>query len=71
MNNIFLGPTEIPKNLNETTTKGTKVERCTENTKDGVARGIARFVGGLWQLATFWYSDAGAKENSVSGQSVK
>ena len=60
MNNLLYGPTEVPNNLNETNTKGTKIDRCSEKTRTGVERGIARFVAGVWQLATFWYSDPGA-----------
>lgn len=59
MNNIFYGPVETPANIDETKTKGAKIDGCGEKTKDGVARGIARIVGGVWQLATFWYSDPG------------
>jgi hypothetical protein len=57
MNNIFYGQIEVPKNIDETKTKGTKVERCSEKTRSGVERGIARTIAGLWQVATFWYSD--------------
>ena len=57
MNNILYGPVEVAANLTETQTKGTKVDRCSEKTRDGVERGIARMVGGIWQLATFWYSE--------------
>ncbi|MBN1526229.1 MAG: hypothetical protein JW919_01410 [Candidatus Omnitrophica bacterium] len=59
MNNIFYGPAETPDNMAETNTKGTQMDRCTAKTKTGVERGIARLVGGIWQLATFWYSDPG------------
>jgi hypothetical protein len=58
MDHMFYGPVEVPKNLNETNSKGTKVSDVhTEKTRDGVERGIARFTTGLWKLATFWYSD--------------
>ena len=58
MDNILYGPTEVPKNLNETKSKGTKVSDAhTEKTKDGVERGIARLTTGVWKLLTFWYSD--------------
>jgi len=67
MNNLLYGPTEIPQNIDETKTKGTKMDRCTEKTRGGVERGIARIVGGIWQLATFWYSDPGCATSS-SGQ---
>lgn len=64
MNNLLYGPTEVPQNIDETKTKGTKIDRCTEHTKSGVERGIARIVGGVWQLATFWYSDPGYETSS-------
>jgi len=64
MNNIFYGPVEVPKNLDETKTKGVPVDRCTQKTRTGVERGIARVVGGIWQLATFWYSDPGCVTSS-------
>ncbi|MFH1863848.1 MAG: hypothetical protein ABIJ85_02995 [bacterium] len=57
MNNIFIGQIETPDNINESKTKGTNVADCTDKTKSGVERAIARFVGGVWQLGTFWYSD--------------
>jgi hypothetical protein len=59
MNNIFLGPSEIPDNMAQTNTKGTPMDRCTKKTSTGVERGIARLFAGVWQLATFWYSDPG------------
>ena len=56
LDNIVYGDMEIPDNINETNSKGTKAfEKCTDSTKDDVGRGIARIVGGIWQLATFWY----------------
>jgi hypothetical protein len=56
LDNIVYGDMETPDNINETNTKGAKAfEDCTDDTKDGVGRGIARIVGGLWQIATFWY----------------
>jgi len=58
MDNVFIGGAiEGPDNLNESKTKGSVVPGGTEKTKKGVERAIARFVGGLWQLGTFWYSD--------------
>ena len=72
MNNIFLGPSEIPDNMAETTTKGVQMERCTTKTKSGVERGIARLFAGVWQLATFWYSDPGpATPVPAAKQAVK
>ncbi|GEM_PF-5575078 len=59
MNNILYGPLEVPKNIDETKTKGNQIDRCSTKTRDGVERGIARIFGGVWQLATFWYSDNG------------
>lgn len=56
MDNIFYGQVEGPDNLNETGSKGTKAfPECTDGTKDGVERTIARTVGGIWQILTFWY----------------
>ena len=57
MDNIFIGQIECPDNINESKTKGTNVTDCTNKTRTGVERAIARFVGGLWQLGTFWYSE--------------
>ena len=59
MNNILYGPLEGADNIDQTHTKGTQMEKCTTKTRSGVERGIARVVGGVWQLATFWYSDPG------------
>jgi len=66
MNNIFYGPVEIPANLDQTKTKGTEMDRCSKKTRSGVERGIARIVGGVWQLATFWYSDPGCVTSSAA-----
>jgi len=66
MNNILYGPMEIPKNIDETKTKGTPIPGCSTKTRSGVERGIARFVGGVWQLATFWYSDPGCVTSTKS-----
>jgi hypothetical protein len=70
MNNIFYGPAEVPGNINETGTKGATMDRCSPKTKSGVERGIARVVGGVWQLATFWYSDPGCVTSTVNGKAV-
>lgn len=70
MNNIFYGPAEVPGNMNETGTKGAAIDRCSPKTKGGVERGIARVVGGVWQLATFWYSDPGCVTSTVNGKAV-
>ena len=59
MNNILYGPMEMADNLNETKTKGQQMSKCSTKTRSGFERGIARVVGGVWQLATFWYSDPG------------
>ena len=69
MNNMLYGPVEVAGNLNETGTKGTKIDKCSEKTRSGVERGIARFVGGVWQLATFWYSDPNISGPSSSSSS--
>ena len=68
MNNMLYGPTEMPDNITETNTKGTPVTRCEDKTKSGVERGIARIVGGAWQLATFWYSDPGCVTKAPASQ---
>ena len=70
MNNLFLGPVEVPKNLDESKTKGTPVEGCSTMTRSGVERGIARIVGGVWQIATFWYSDPGCVTSSSPAPAI-
>jgi len=70
MNNIFYGPAEVPANMTETKTKGEAMDRCIPKTKTGVERGIARLVGGVWQIATFWYSDPGCVTSTVNGKAV-
>jgi putative exosortase-associated protein (TIGR04073 family) len=64
VNNIFYGPVEVPNNLNQTQTKGAQMDRCSAKTRTGVERGIARVVTGVWQIATFWYSDPGCVTSS-------
>lgn len=72
MNNILLGPMEVPQNIDETKTKGTQMDKCSKKTRSGVERGIARITTGIWQLATFWYSDPGCVTSSTqSSQSGK
>ncbi|KJJ84051.1 hypothetical protein OMAG_002050 [Candidatus Omnitrophus magneticus] len=52
------GHIEVSKSCNETETKGTPAySSCTEKTKDGMGRGISKFFGGLWRVATFWYPE--------------
>lgn len=59
IDNIFYGAVECPDNLNETGSKGVKAfDDCTEKTKSGVERSIARVVGGIWQALTFWYPES-------------
>ncbi|MEA3489832.1 MAG: hypothetical protein U9R44_05805 [Candidatus Omnitrophota bacterium] len=66
LDDIVYGEIEIPDSINETNTKGTPAyPDCTSATNDDVGRGIARFVGGLWKIATFWYPE---EEGSVSGK---
>jgi hypothetical protein len=56
LDNIVYGGVEVPDNINETGTKGQKAFKdCTDDTNDDVGRGIVRLVGGLLELATFWY----------------
>ena len=58
MHEMYYGVAEIPDNVNKTGTKGTPLSQdCTSKTNDDVGRGIARFVGGLWKVATFWYPE--------------
>jgi hypothetical protein len=56
LDNVTYGSVEVPDNISETKSKGTKAfSDCTDATKDDVGRGIVRVVGGLWKIATFWY----------------
>ena len=56
LDEITYGSIEVPDNVDETNTKGSKAySKTTDATKDDVGRGIARVVGGLWEIATFWY----------------
>jgi len=60
LDDMFYGEVEIPDNINETQSKGTPAyPDCTAKTNDDVGRGIARFVGGLWRVITFWYPEEG------------
>ena len=56
LDNVVYGIVEVPDNVDQGNAKGTRAfEDCTDKTKDDVGRGVARVVGGVWQLATFWY----------------
>ncbi|MFC1548875.1 hypothetical protein ACFL5E_02840 [Candidatus Omnitrophota bacterium] len=58
LDEILYGTVEIPDSIDETGTKGSLAyPSCTEKTNDDFGRGIARFVGGLWRVATFWYPE--------------
>ncbi len=58
LDDIVYGDLEIPNNIDETNTKGTPAyENCTAKTNDGFGRGVTKFVGGLWKVATFWYPE--------------
>jgi len=62
LDDIVYGDVEVPDNINETGTKGTPAyPECTAKTNDDIGRGIARFVGGVWRIATFWYPEDEAK----------
>lgn len=65
MNNLLYGTVESADNINQTNTKGTQLEKCNKKTRSGVERGIARVFTGVWQLATFWYSDPGCVTKSA------
>ena len=58
LDEIAYGQIEVPDSINQTNTKGTPAySDCTSKTNDDVGRGIARFVGGVWRIATFWYPE--------------
>ncbi len=58
LDDIVYGDLEVPDSIDETNTKGSPAyPDCTAKTNDDVGRGIARFVGGVWKLATFWYPE--------------
>ena len=58
LDDMVYGQIEVPDSINQTQTKGTPAyAKCTDKTKDDAGRGIARFVGGLWKVATFWYPE--------------
>jgi len=58
VNDVTYGAIEVPDNIDETHTKGQKAyPDCTDATKDGVGRAIAKIVGGAWKMATFWYPE--------------
>lgn len=58
LDEIAYGQIEVPDSVDETGTKGTPAySKTTAHTKDDAGRGIARFVGGLWKIATFWYPE--------------
>jgi len=58
LDEIAYGQIEVPDSINETNTKGSPAySKTTEATNDDVGRGIARFVGGIWKIATFWYPE--------------
>ena len=58
LDEIFYGSVETPDSIDQTNTKGTPAySSCTSKTNDDVGRGIARFVGGIWRIATFWYPE--------------
>lgn len=71
MDNLLYGPTEIADNLDQTKSKGTKVEgNWNARTKTGVERGIARVCTGIWKIATFWYSESGCVTSSAQAKSA-
>ena len=56
LKNVTYGTIEVPDNINQTGSKGEKsFPECTDDTKDDIGRGITRIIGGLWEIATFWY----------------
>ena len=58
LDDMFYGKVEVPDNMEETGSKGSPAyDDCTTKTNDDMGRGIARFVGGLWRIATFWYPE--------------
>ena len=58
LDEIFYGTVETPDSIDQTNTKGTPAYSSTTSaTHDDVGRGISRFVGGIWRIATFWYPE--------------
>ncbi len=62
MDNVLYGTLESPDNITGKTEGQKAFSKTTDATKDDVGRGIARVIGGIWQIATFWYpTDTDAK----------
>jgi hypothetical protein len=58
LDDMVYGDIEIPKSIDQTKTKGAPAyEKCTKKTNDDFGRGVTRFVGGFWRVATFWYPE--------------
>lgn len=56
LDNIVYGSVETPDNINETKSKGqVAFKECNDDTKSDVGRAVTRVIGGLWEIATFWY----------------
>lgn len=56
LDNVVYGSVETPDNINGTKSKGqVAFKDCTDDTKSDVGRAITRVIGGLWEIATFWY----------------
>ena len=53
--NVFYGFSEIPDNLKQNNEKAFPHITAKEN--DGFGRGVARTIGGLFQLLTPWAND--------------
>jgi hypothetical protein len=62
LDDMAYGTIETPDSIDETGTKGAPAyPDCTEKTNDDFGRGVARFVGGIWRIATFWYPEDDAQ----------
>ncbi len=72
LDDMFYGSVEVPDSIDETGTKGSPAyASCTGKTNDDMGRGIARFVGGLWRVATFWYPEEDASASVPVSRSAK
>ncbi|MDD5439324.1 MAG: hypothetical protein PHS37_03965 [Candidatus Omnitrophica bacterium] len=69
LDNVVTGQVELPDNVNQYNSKGAPAfEKTTaSHTKDDVGRAIVKTVGGLWQVATFWYP----KEDAAAAPAAK
>jgi hypothetical protein len=71
MDSLLPGPPEMPFIAGTPDPKTTEDAGCVCKKKNDFEKAIVSVVGGVWQVATFWYPDSGCSHSASSDNPTK